>query len=40
MTELRVGQEVELEYGGKAKVLKVIGSGVQGVVYLVEFNGM
>ncbi len=40
MTELKVGQEVELEYGGKAKVLKVIGSGGQGVVYLVEFNGM
>ncbi len=31
MTELKVGQEVELEYGGKAKVLGVIGSGGQGV---------
>ena len=40
MTELKIGQEVELEYGGTAKVLKVIGSGGQGVVYLVEFNGM
>lgn len=40
MTELKIGQEVEMEYGGKAKVLKVIGSGGQGIVYLVEFNGM
>ena len=39
MVELRIGQEVELEYGGKAKVLSVIGSGGQGIVYLVEFNG-
>ncbi|MBQ8568277.1 MAG: protein kinase [Oscillospiraceae bacterium] len=40
MVELKIGQEVEMEYGGKAKVLKVIGSGGQGTVYLVEFNGM
>lgn len=40
MVELKIGQEVEMEYGGKAKVLKVIGSGGQGIVYLVEFNGM
>ncbi len=40
MIELKVGQEVEMEYGGYAKVLSVIGSGGQGIVYLVEFNGM
>lgn len=40
MIELKIGQEVEMEYGGKAKVLKIIGSGGQGIVYLVEFNGM
>ena len=40
MVELKIGQEVEMEYGGKAKVLSVIGSGGQGIVYLVEFNGM
>lgn len=39
MIELKVGQEVEMEYGGKAKVLKLIGSGGQGSVYEVEFNG-
>lgn len=39
MVELEVGQEVEMEYGGKAKVLSVIGSGGQGIVYLVRFNG-
>ena len=40
MTELKIGQEVELEYGGRAVVEKVIGSGGQGTVYLVEYNGM
>lgn len=40
MAELKIGQEVEMEYGGSAKILKVIGSGGQGVVYLAEFNGM
>lgn len=40
MTELKIGQEIEMEYGEHAKVLKVIGSGGQGIVYLVEFNGM
>lgn len=40
MIELKIGQEVEMEFGGTAKVLKVIGSGGQGIVYLVEFNGM
>ena len=39
MTELKIGQQVELEYGGTAKVLGVIGSGGQGTVYRVEFNG-
>ena len=39
MTELEIGQEVELEFGGKAQVLSVIGSGGQGTVYLVRFNG-
>lgn len=38
MVELKIGQEVEMEFGGRAKVLKVIGSGGQGIVYLVEFN--
>lgn len=40
MTELKIGQEVEMEFGGKARVASVIGSGGQGIVYLVEFNGM
>ena len=40
MTELKIGQEVELEHGGKATVTKEIGSGGQGIVYLVNYNGM
>lgn len=40
MVELNIGQEVEMEFGGKATVLSVIGSGGQGTVYLVKFNGM
>lgn len=40
MVELKIGQQVEMEYGGKAKILKILGSGGQGVVYLVEFNKM
>lgn len=40
MVELKVGQEVEMEFGGGAKVLKELGRGGQGIVYLVEFNGM
>lgn len=40
MVELKIGQEVDMEFGGKAKVLNVIGSGGQGTVYLVEYNGM
>ena len=39
MIELMVGQSVEMEYGGKAKILKVLGSGGQGIVYLADFNG-
>jgi serine/threonine protein kinase len=38
MIELKIGQEVEMEFGGYAKVLSIIGSGGQGIVYLVEFN--
>ena len=34
MIELMVGQSVEMEYGGKAKILKVLGSGGQGIVTL------
>lgn len=40
MIDLKFGEQVEMEFGGKAKVLKKIGSGGQGSVYLVEFNGM
>ncbi|MBR3268797.1 MAG: serine/threonine protein kinase [Oscillospiraceae bacterium] len=40
MVELSIGQEVEMEYGGRAQVLGVIGSGGQGTVYLVRYNGM
>lgn len=39
MVELNIGQQVEMEYGGSATVLKVLGSGGQGIVYLVNFNG-
>ena len=40
MIELKINQMVDMEYGGQAKVLGVIGSGGQGTVYKVEFNGM
>ena len=40
MIDLKFGQQIEMEFGGRAKVLKKIGSGGQGSVYLVEFNGM
>nr|MDE5754176.1 serine/threonine-protein kinase [Oscillospiraceae bacterium] len=40
MVELQIGQYVEMEYGGAAKVKKVLGQGGQGIVYLVEFNNM
>ncbi|SDA22098.1 Protein kinase domain-containing protein [Ruminococcus sp. YE71] len=39
MIELKIGQEIEMEFGGKAKVIKALGAGGQGIVYLVEFNG-
>ncbi|MDE5937273.1 MAG: protein kinase, partial [Ruminococcus sp.] len=39
MTELKIGNYVEMEFGGKAKILKILGSGGQGIVYLVELNG-
>lgn len=40
MIELKIGQEVEMQYGGKARVLKTLGGGGQGKVYMVEMNGM
>lgn len=40
MTKFEIGQEVETEFGGKAKILDVIGSGRQSTVYLVEYNSM
>ncbi len=40
MVELQIGQYIEMEYGGAAKVLQELGSGGQGIVYLVEFNDM
>lgn len=40
MIELKVGQDVEMEYGGSAKVISEIGRGGQGIVYLVKYNGM
>lgn len=40
MIELKIGQTVDMEFGGKATVRSTIGSGGQGTVYLVEFNGM
>lgn len=40
MIELKVGQEVEMEYGDTATVIKELGRGGQGIVYLVKFNGM
>ncbi|MDE6776204.1 MAG: protein kinase [Ruminococcus sp.] len=39
MIELKIGQTVDMEFGGKAVVKSAIGSGGQGIVYLVEFNG-
>lgn len=40
MNDLKIGQQVDMEFGGKAKILGAIGSGGQGTVYRVEFNGM
>ncbi|MDE7226118.1 MAG: protein kinase [Ruminococcus sp.] len=39
MIELKTGQTVDMEFGGKAGIKSAIGSGGQGIVYLVEFNG-
>lgn len=39
MFEPHIGQEVETEFGGKAKVIGIIGEGKQSTVYLVEYNG-
>lgn len=38
MVELGIGQYVEMEYGGAARIIQIIGSGGQGIVYLAEFN--
>lgn len=40
MIELKIGEQVEMEYGGSATVKKILGSGGQGIVYLVDFNGI
>lgn len=40
MIELKIGEKVEMEYGGYAIVKKILGSGGQGIVYLVDFNGV
>ncbi|MDE6780981.1 MAG: protein kinase [Ruminococcus sp.] len=40
MIELKIGEKVEMEYGGFATVKKILGSGGQGIVYLVDFNGI
>ena len=40
MSELKVGTSIKIEYGGSAKILKEIGRGGQGIVYLVEYNGV
>ena len=39
MIELKSGDVVELEYGSSAKIIKELGSGGQGIVYLVEIRG-
>lgn len=39
MIELKIGQEVENEYGSVAKVVSFIGNSMHGAVYLTEFNG-
>ena len=32
MPELKIGQMIEMEYGGSAKILRKLGSGGQGTV--------
>jgi hypothetical protein len=39
MGTLRVGDTVKMKYGGEAKVLAEFGSGGQGTVYKVLYNG-
>jgi serine/threonine protein kinase len=39
MKELKEGTTVKLSNGGQVKVLKELGRGGQGIVYLCEFNG-
>jgi serine/threonine protein kinase len=39
MQELKQGAKIPMESGGEAEVLKKLGSGGQGVVYRVRFNG-
>ena len=39
MTELRLGERVNLENGGYVTIIKELGRGGQGIVYLVDLNG-
>ena len=39
MGSLKVGDTVKMKYGGEAKVLAEFGSGGQGTVYKVSYNG-
>lgn len=39
MIELEIGKKVSLEFGGSAEIIDFIGSGRQGNLYLVKFNG-
>jgi len=39
MGTLKVGDTVKMKYGGEAKVLAEFGSGGQGTVYKVSYNG-
>ena len=40
MEKINIGQEVELQFGGRARVSGVIGAGSHDTVYLAEYNGM
>lgn len=39
MSELKAGMSVDLASGGQIKIIKELGRGGQGIVYLVEFSG-
>ena len=39
MIELKIGESVSLTNGTQAKIVKELGRGGQGIVYLVEVNG-